>query len=301
MAHENTEDAIRMLAAQKEIYSYAKILAFAQTFVVVPTPILLSLGCLYFDIPTDQTNNIFIIYTIVGSVIEILLEFWIKQLKVDAASIQELFDVQTFGIHWNDALVPGRPDSGMIYRFFKKHSKNNDLSILQNWYSPEIREAPSNIAVIICQRTNCTYDFILKKRYTIAVLITAVLVFLSLLIVSAYDDLSVRSFFIQVLAPLLPIFIWSIKRIAANREAIKSLHELKSLIERILQDSKLDSIIDESAIRQIQDKIYSGRISSPMLPDWLFFMLRNDLESEMHFTVKDKIKELKSKNDKTPS
>lgn len=295
VSRENTEDAIRMLAAQKEIYSLAKTLAFLQTLIVAPIPVIISIGCLYFDLPADQSNTMFVAYTIIGSVSEILLEFWIKNLKIDAASIQEAFDTYVLGLKWNRTLIPNKPDSGLIYRYYSKHIKRNNLGILKNWYSSEVNKVPGNIAVVICQRTNCTYDFLLKKRYAISVMATAVVVFLVLLGLALYDDMTLRAFFIKAFAPSLPIIIWCIKRTAANKDAVKTLCELKNQIENILENSEINSTIKEVEMRQIQDRIYCSRISSPMLPDWLFQLYRNGLENVMDFTVTSMVKELSEK------
>jgi hypothetical protein len=294
IANENKKDSIRMLGAQKELYSQAKNLASIQTIIAVPVPIAISVASILFKTTFEQINILFVLYALTASIAEILLEYFIKDLKKKAALIQEDFDHHVLGIRWNHTLAPEKPDSGMIYRLYKKHIKNNDTSVLQNWYSVEIKKVPTNLATIICQRTNCTYDFALKRRYTNAIFITVVLSFFVLLFASIYNNLSIRSFLTNVLAPSLPIFIWGAKRILANNDSIKNLAELKRLIEGILSNSRMDSVVDESIIRQIQDKIYLNRTLSQFLPDCLFRVLRNSLESEMHFTAEQKVKELKA-------
>ena len=82
------------------------------------------------------------------------------------------------------------------------------------------------------------------------------------------------------------------KQISTNKEAIENLKELKDLIEGRLENLSINDQVEPHLIRQIQDKIYLKRINSPLLPEWAYNLLRQNLEDEMHFSVKEKVKEL---------
>ncbi len=142
------------------------------------------------------------------------------------------------------------------------------------------------------QRTNCGYDFTLRKRYTNTILLLAASTFLILLVVAGQYELTVPTFVSNVLFPSLPVFVLAYKQITSNKEAIENLKELKELIENELESLKINDNIDTGLIRQIQDKIYLKRINSPLLPEWAYKFLRQNLEDEMHFSVKEKVKEL---------
>ena len=104
--------------------------------------------------------------------------------------------------------------------------------------------------------------------------------------------LTVPSFISSVLFPSLPVFVLAYKQISSNNEAIENLKELKELIETELEKSSINDNVDSHLIRQIQDKIYLKRINSPLLPEWAYDFLRQNLEDEMHFSMKEKVKEL---------
>ena len=94
------------------------------------------------------------------------------KLKKLAASIQEKFDTNVLLIDWNKTLLPSKPDDGLILRYYNKYIKKNKLDKLYGWYSNEVLPVKTNIATLLCQRTNCSYDFTLRKRYTNTILLS---------------------------------------------------------------------------------------------------------------------------------
>ncbi len=98
--------------------------------------------------------------------------------------------------------------------------------------------------------------------------------------------------------PSLPVFVLAYKQIANNKDAIENLNDLKNLIERELRTVKITDCIDNYLIRQIQDKIYLKRINSPLVPEWAYNLLRQNLEDEMHFSVSENIRELSEHSNK---
>jgi hypothetical protein len=123
-------------------------------------------------------------------------------------------------------------------------------------------------------------------------LLLAASTFLILLVIAGQFGLTVPSFVSSVLFPSLPVFVLAYKQISSNNEAIENLKELKELIETELEKININDNVDSHLIRQIQDKIYLKRINSPLLPEWAYDFLRQNLEDEMHFSVKEKVKEL---------
>jgi hypothetical protein len=214
------------------------------------------------------------------------------KLKKLAASIQEKFDTNVLLIDWNKTLLPSKPEDGLILRYYNKHIKKYKVDKLYGWYSNEVAAVKTNIATLLCQRTNCSYDFTLRKRYTKTILLLAASTFLFLLVLAGQNGLTVPIFISSVLFPSLPVFVLAFKQISSNNEAIEYLKELKDLIENELENIKINDTIDSQLIRQIQDKIYLKRINSPLLPEWAYNFLRQNLEDEMHFSVKEKVKEL---------
>ncbi|MBX2985901.1 MAG: hypothetical protein KF882_08035 [Bacteroidia bacterium] len=289
---QDSDTSIKYLAAQKQLYMNGKTTFAFQVLIAVPIPILISIVTPLLGKEEQSIVWIFVLYSIIATFLEFFCEDRAMKLKKLAASIQEKFDTSVLLIDWNKTLISAKPDDGIILRFYNKYIKKNKLDKLYGWYSNEVLPVNTNIATILCQRTNCSYDFTLRQRYTNTILLLAAATFLILLIVAGQNGLTVPNFISTVLFPSLPVFVLAYKQISTNKEAIENLKELKDLIEGRLEMLRINDQVETHLIRQIQDKIYLKRINSPLLPEWAYNFLRQNLEDEMHFSVKEKVKEL---------
>jgi hypothetical protein len=289
---QDSEISIKYLSAQKQIYKNGKTTFAIQVLIAVPIPIIISLITPIFD---TSIIWIFILYGIIATFIELYFEDKAMKKKKLAASIQEKFDTSVLCIDWNKTLIPNKPEDEVIFRYYQKYVKSNKIEKLYGWYSNELINVKTNIATILCQRTNCSYDFTLRKRYTQTVLLIAGFTFLILFVVAGHFKITIPVFISNVIFPSLPVFVLAYKQISSNKEAIENLRELKQLIEAELEVLNINDTIDRVLIRQVQDKIYLKRINSPLLPEWAYNFLRQNLEDEMHFSVKEKIIELNNR------
>lgn len=289
---QDSDTSIKYLAAQKQLYMNGKATFAFQVLIAVPIPILISIVTPLLGKEEQSIVWIFVLYSIIATFLEFFFEDRAMKLKKLAASIQEKFDTSVLLIDWNKTLIISKPDDGIILRFYNKYIKKNKLDKLYGWYSNEVLPVNTNIATLLCQRTNCSYDFTLRQRYTNTILLLAVATFLILLIIAGQNELTVPNFISTVLFPSLPVFVLAYKQISTNKEAIENLKELKELIEGRLETLRINDQVEPHLIRQIQDKIYLKRINSPLLPEWAYNFLRQNLEDEMHFSVKEKVKEL---------
>lgn len=284
--------SIQYLAAQKEIYKIGKRTFLFQVLIAVPIPIIISILTPLLGNDDHNIMWLFVLYSILATFIEFFCEDKTVKLKKLAASIQEKFDTNVLLINWNKTLIPQKPEDEIIFRYYTKHIKKNKLDKLHGWYSNEIVSVDTNIATLLCQRTNCNYDFTLRKRYSQVIMLLAGCTFFALFVFAGNFEITLPQFVSKVLFPSMPIFVLAFKQISSNKDAIKNLEELKNLIENELANIRVYDNIDIHLIRQIQDKIYLKRINSPLLPEWAYKLLRQNLEDEMNFSIRQKIEEL---------
>ncbi len=289
---QDSDPCIRYLAAQKQLYIYGKSTFSFQVIIAVPIPIIISIVTPLLSKSEQGIIWIFVLYSILATFLEFYCEDRAMKLKKMAASIQEKFDTNVLLIDWNKTLLPSKPEDGLILRYYNKFIKKRKVDKLYGWYSDGVLPVNTNIATLLCQRTNCSYDFTLRKRYANTILLIAASTFIILLIVAGQNAITVPSFISNVLFPSLPVFVLAYKQITSNKEAIENLRELKKIIENELENIKLNDSVDNHLIRQIQDKIYLKRINSPLLPEWAYDFLRQNLEDEMHFSMKETVSEL---------
>jgi len=290
---QDSDTSIKYLAAQKQLYMNGKTTFAFQVLIAVPIPIIISIVTPLLGKDEQSIVWIFILYSIITTFLEFFCEDRAMKLKKLAASIQEKFDTSVLLIDWNKTLIPSKPDDGLILRYYNKYIKKHKLDKLYGWYSNEVRPIDTNIATLLCQRTNCSYDFTLRKRYANTILLMAASTFIILLIVAGQSGITIASFISNVLFPSFPVFVLAYKQITSNNEALENLKELKDLIENELETLKINNVVDKYIIRQVQDKIYLKRINSPLLPEWAYNFLRQNLEEEMHFSIKETLRELK--------
>ncbi len=290
---QNTDNMLRCLAAQRFLYSSAKTLFFGQLIFSTIVVIILSVINLYKDISW--------IIAAYGSIIAIIdvafLSSLIKRRKERAAKIQELFDTFVLNIEWNDILVGDKPTNEEIHRYSEKYKeKHVDFNDLKNWYSPKISDIESSAAKIICQRSNCTYDYAIRDSFSNAILLILVITSLIIISIGLIKGFTLQNFFLLFVFPLLPAILLFFKTVSENGVSKDSLDELRSEIESIWNKLLSDSRIDiEYKARAIQDKIFLNRKNSPLIFDWFYNKKRNQLEREMYFSVEKLVQEYENR------
>lgn len=290
--NQDSNKNIKRLASQNQIYSVGKTTFAFQVLIAVPIPIVISLVPLFWSHLENQLAWIFILFSIIATFLEFYFDDRGIKLKKRAASIQEKFDCDVLVIEWNKTLLPKKIGDDIVYRYYKQYVKKKKLKELYGWYSKEVEPVNTNVATLICQRINCSYDFSLRNRYTRTIMIITISTFLILFIIAGSFDAKLPIFITSVLFPSLPVFVLAYKQISSNKDSIENLEELKELIENELTGLKINDEVSTQLIRQIQDKIYLKRINSPLLPEWAYKFLRQNLEDEMNFSVSEKVKEL---------
>jgi hypothetical protein len=170
---ENEQNSIEKLAAQCEIYSIAKTFFYIQTSLSVLLMILLSFIKLLFpeiDLTlVIATTSIFVILA------DTLLSNHIVSLKEAASKIQEYFDIYVLNLEWNNILCGEKPEHNDIYKYFKKYESRKNMAVFYNWYDTKIQNVPELTGKIICQKSNCIYDSLIRNKYNTVVISVGIL------------------------------------------------------------------------------------------------------------------------------
>jgi hypothetical protein len=305
---ENTDESIQKIAAQRESYSMAKTIFYWQVILAVPVVVLLSFGnaiiVKYFSEFSDNLkwlseNLEWIIggYSVTIFLLELLFfNKSIGRLIEKAAKIQEVFDCNVFNISWNEFLVGEKPDKEDIYTYNKNYLVNNKTDDLENWYSKYIQDISDNNAKLICQRSNVMYDNELRENFIKNTKIIASILFVALTILTLINDISTRSFIVNVIIPFLPIVTLAFKIHDDNKRSITNLLEIKNIIStewnKVIKDNY---IISDETIRRIQDRIYLNRKENALILDFIYNKRRTNLEEQMNHSVKELVKEYQNK------
>lgn len=291
LTRENKSSSIEKLAAQRELYSKAKVFFYVQIFITVISLVLLSFSQLIFC-KVDFTL-IIATFSFFAVIADNLFETYIGGLKEMAAKIQEFFDTIVLDIKWNNILCLNKPEYNVIFKYYTIHkSKKKDFSKFTNWYEPEISNVTEQTGKLICQKTNCNYDSSIRKKYNNVILFIGVSTILLIFIFTIFSDITLSKLILTVIFPAVPIIQWTHKNIIANNDSIKNLEQLNSLLNSSWNDLKNGAQISDEVIRQIQDGIYLNRKGSPLIPDFVYNKLRDKLELQTYYSVGQLVTEI---------
>ncbi len=295
---QNQEESLEMLLAQRKLYSQAKVLQYILVCCCGLIPITISILDNYTALALENTWW-YVLYIVIITIGELCLEHFINSQKQIAVSIQEKFDLSLYNLPQNPTLHMPHCLNEFIRKYSKRARKNpEDIHLVRNWYSQEISILSTNIAILYCQKENIDYDQKIKKRYSYIQSLISILTCLILLMIALLNDLSIKKVLIEVLLPSLPIIIFTYREHQRVKESIDNLNKLQNIIEGLTLDCSIETEVEESKLRQIQDGIFNNRLYSPLVPDWLYKLLRWDTEDEMDYSIKHGIQKLKGNNNK---
>jgi predicted pore-forming effector associated with SMODS systems len=280
---ENSERQLLRLTAASQVYAVGKrILGFQAALTILggfASPIAVT------RFPQLKVWAAFYAF-IVALVDALLLERLQSDKRLIGARIQELFDCDLFQLRWR-RLVAGEPPAPEVVREegarYKRSHK--DTSHLKDWYAPVVSRLSLQLGRLICQRTNTWWDSTLRRRYCASLKALLCVLAIFVFALAIYRGMTIDLFVLTVLAPLTPAFLWGVREIRKNSSAAEDMGKLQTHIDRTWQDtitgSLSDSALDAESVL-IQNQIFYSRSKSPLVFNWLYFLLRGDKEKTMH-------------------
>ena len=302
---QNMPQQLNYLAAQRTLYRNAKRVNVIQIWLSVPIIIVISIISLSLNdkyisqIFGFQQVDISWVSAFAGVVIALLdvliLSPLIDNLKEKAAKIQELFDTSVLGLPWNNVGAGGTPDHEDVDKYSLPIKGNQEeYEKLKNWYSDKLDALPSEAVAIICQRSNLCWDAELRENFSRLMGAASMLVVLILVLVGLYQGLTLKSFFLFVMAPALPIIIFSSRQWLENKKAITQLAALKNNVneswDSLISKRRSSSELIANA-RLIQDQIFKNRKDNPLIFDWLYEKSKSRQHGSMYYSIDQMIEQ----------
>jgi hypothetical protein len=241
----------------------------------VPVTIVLSLLKLVPEI-SSVVKVIAAIYGILLAMIDwLLFNSLISTYRTNAAKIQELFDCKVYGLSWSNWLIGSKPLPELVNKFARKY-KDDPSGPLENWYELDLKGLPVEHAIVVCQKTNLYYDKSLRTMFRTTALFVGIAVLVLLIAIASYSQKGLNDFWVDVLAPFLPVFVLVLKIWIDQSKTIKSAEETHNKLSAV--DVKTVTLTD---LRGVQDKIFQQRKDGSFVPDFFYRFKRKGLEVEM--------------------
>lgn len=198
------------------------------------------------------------------------------------AKLQEEFDVTVLQLPWNRFVAGAKVDPEDVRAASGKPLSQARESQIACWYEPCVGEVPIQLARLICQRTNISYDARLRRTYGTWLLYGTVALGVILSFVGIAFDLSLSGLLLTVVVPLMPLLNWALRERHKQADTANHLVALKGEFEKLwemaLKGTRSRDLDMRS--RELQDAIYQHRASSPLVFDWVYYRLRNRNEDE---------------------
>jgi hypothetical protein len=278
---QNEQKQLERLAAQRELYSLAKRLLTIQIILTVIVPILLFIVSSIWDniLPYSALFGI-IVFILDGAI----LQSTIKEKKISASKIQELFDCEVLELNTSPLKIVNDIAVEEILQNYDAHNKiKSNIEKIRDWYPTNVKSLPISLARIICQRANCWWDSKLRIRYSNFLKYFAYIVFISLFVYSFAIKVNLAAFTLY-LSCLVPFFQFCNKECNGHREAAERLNELVRYSQDIW-DYALNNVEDYHKIKQdsrrLQDEIYEHRCKSPLILNCIYKLFRKKNEELM--------------------
>ncbi len=286
---QNSERALKHIAAWSHLYGHAKVVAGWQFFLSVPCALAMSLIALRWPEAKVVTTPISLLF---GWIDVLCLDRIQTSRKKTAAKMQEEFDCELFGLPWNAIRCSTTPETEVLNEAADKFARKAKKANHRDWYPKEVGCLPLPLARLICQRAAVWWDMSQRRKYAgWLVAIVSVLV-VGVVALSFTADQRVRDMVLSVYLPIAPAVVWAVRECIRQRDAVSALEKLKGQIESIFSDaiSGKQSFAElDQLSRNIQDMAFDGRARNPLFFDFIYNHLRPDQELRMNEKAKEMV------------
>ncbi len=283
---QNEPFSIDMLSAQRHYYSQAKLIVYTSLFFCVIVVAVLSVLNRFYS--SEILGKTVLMYSLLAFILSSMLTNYRNKLQNLAARIQHLFDVKLFGLKWDTALCGIEPRVEEVKR--GKQKKQNKLDY---WYKDIPDDLPLDAVTLVCLRMNVEYDKSMKQN--LSLLLYIVVSLFAIIIVIANNERTIWDMVLYSIVPLLPVskFLYDVKRrIDSDKERLVRLDvSIDSLMKKAIQEG----VIEKEELQNINNQIFEHRRTSPLVPDWLYDMLRDKEEETAAYSAKYYFGELRKK------
>lgn len=283
---QNEPFSIDMLSAQRHYYSQAKLIVYTSLFVCVIVVAVLSVLNRFYS--SEILGKTVLMYSLLAFILSSMLTNYRNKLQNLAARIQHLFDIKLFGLKWDTALCGIEPRVEEVKR--GKQKKQNKLDY---WYKDIPDDLPLDAVTLVCLRMNVEYDKSMKQN--LSLLLYIVVSLFAIIIVIANNERTIWDMVLYSIVPLLPVskFLYDVKRrIDSDKERLVRLDvSIDSLMKKAIQEG----VIEKEELQNINNQIFEHRRTSPLVPDWLYDMLRDKEEETAAYSAKYYFGELRKK------
>lgn len=199
-----------------------------------------------------------------------------------AATVQEQFDVRIFGMPTIAVRDPRILPEEIVRLAGGRVTRRRAYAAekLRGWYPIQIF-VPGRVAIAIAQRANVAYSQTLLARSAAFWLICLCAWGAVALAIGLWAGFTLATFLLVLAIPILPPLLDAVDEALEVRRAGKERRALANDIEDAIAGDPSTHIRAEDLIAW-QAQLFALRRSAPLVPDWLYWLLRPRTEDEMN-------------------
>ncbi|MHC5704243.1 hypothetical protein HHX38_22155 [Streptomyces sp. PKU-MA01144] len=236
----------------------------------------------------QKTSHVLIVAGFAWAVISFLLLSPLAKSRCgEAARLQEHFDTYVFGMEWTERAEKVDPER--IRELASMHK--GDASKLRDYYA-DVSDFPPTVAILLCQRSNVTWDMRLRQRWKNLVT-SSLIVWLGFgVLVGLLGSLSTLDLLLRWYVPSLAIMSLAYEIIHSQRQTIVDRGAVKARILSELGWASLQPSARQQeklikSCRKIQDEIFVVRSRATRVPKFLYDRYRATDDVRMKAAIDD--------------
>lgn len=277
LARQNDDDALRLLIAQRRLYSRAKRWLGLRWFGMVVIGLAAPVVSVVWPALAVVAGAIAGLWIFLGRTVLVSAQ---ATATAKAAVTQEQFDFYVFGMPASieRSTLPSLEEISSIAG---EDSRLRAVAIdedLIDWY-PINPDDTGTVTVAISQRANASYSDRLIRTTVIVWASFTVAWVVALMTVSVVVGVSLITFLVGVVLPILPAFLDVVEYVSAMRKAARGRGDLAGSIERRLKG--IGEPIEGNDLLVWQERLYELRRSAPQVPDAIYKIKRRVNERAM--------------------
>jgi len=273
---QNASENLRLLAAQRQLYSEEKTrtgIWYLASLLVITVHFAAS----SVSASVEPYESLIVVSWLLVAMGELGLLPFLRQPRIEAATIQEQFDCEVLDLEWNDALTE-KPDpknvERAIERFERRKKPNQEWEKLKNWYeSPAIQNSPIHVARIACMKENIRWDSGQRREWARWITWITIGIVIILGIAGIRSDWLLKQYFSGFFLLMIPLFVAVATHVQRHHEAAKRLDRLEGVLEDLHRDSLRENVDIEEITRRtryLQTEICRHRMEDVPVLDWLY-------------------------------
>ena len=276
-SRQNRPNAVRLLLAQRHLYSRSKVFLAIRWFGMV----VIGLGAPFVSVVRPEfavtAGAIAGAWLFLGRTLLIYLQ---QRIARQAAAIQEQFDFYVFGMpsSIDRSSLPSREDIERIVGPANKLDSGAIKEKLYDWY-PIDDSVDALETVAVCQRANVSYaDRLLRTTRNFWGIVTTAWL-LTLVVASSLIGLPLSTFLVGVMLPVLPAFLDVAQFVLALSRAAQERRDVAQSIERKIRGAARP--IETEDLLIWQERIHGLRQVTPDVPNFVYWLGRKSNERAM--------------------